>query len=72
MKALKARPICDVCNKTVDEITEEVDALETRVTWAVRCHGERERVVVPADVFRAAPVSIDFGRAFVGARRLGS
>lgn len=65
---MKARPICDVCEKPVESITEEVDALETRVTWTVRCHGERERVTVPAAALNA---SITFGRAFVGARRLG-
>lgn len=68
---VRAVPICDRCDKPVDELTEEVDDFLRRVTFTAACHGERERVTLTLEELARLPDSrLDFGRAFVKPRQL--
>jgi hypothetical protein len=63
-KTLNARPLCGVCNKPVEEFTEEEDGFGSEVVFTARCHGKRERVRV--DIAQAK--GINFGVAFAPAQ----
>jgi hypothetical protein len=66
--ALRAKPVCAICQKPVDRVHEEEDAVLDRWILTAYCHGERERVVLSFTDVSNGPIS--FGVAFSDVRRL--
>lgn len=60
---LTARPICGVCRRAVEKMTEEEDTYREVVIFTARCHGESERIVIPMGDHRLKGIS--FGRRTV-------
>ena len=73
-KSLDTRPVCDVCDKPVAQFFETYDSFARRVVYVARCHGDSERIdVTEAELEAMRGIgSMSFGRAFVGAKRIGS
>lgn len=71
MKELTARPICDRCNKPVEQFVEAFDDFAQRVIYVARCHGESERVDIDVKTIEAARKwDPQFGRAFLRLKEL--
>jgi hypothetical protein len=69
-KTLQARPRCALCDKPVEEFTEEEGFLDRMVVFVARCHGETERVKIGIEVLHNG--GIDFGLAFVPKNQLAA
>lgn len=65
VRELAARPMCGVCGKPVERMTEEEDTWGECVVFTAWCHGQRDRVFAPAAMIK----SISFGIAFAGSPR---
>lgn len=61
--SLKSRPTCDLCQKPVEEFTEEEGEglLRGFVIFVAKCHGQVERQKVPRRLTRG----LNFSKAFV-------
>jgi hypothetical protein len=59
----KKLPICDVCNKPVDNITCVENIRDYTTVWTANCHGEKEVVRMTDELLVTGDV--EFGRAFV-------
>lgn len=66
---LSARPTCAVCGKPVERFTEEENELTQCIRFTAYCHGQRERIELPAEVAMACK-SITLGVAFAPTRLL--
>lgn len=59
-RSLASRPVCGLCGKPVEEMTEEHDELREEVTFTARCHGARESQTVPAQLIRSVAFTVAF------------
>lgn len=68
VRELSARPVCSVCGKPVERMTEEEDDYgDGRVTFTAFCHGQREAIAIPMGDARLK--GITFGAAFASSPR---
>lgn len=68
MTTLHVRPTCAVCGTPVERVTEEHHedgVLKGRVSFTAFCHGDSERVTVPA----RHTTGLNFGLAFASSPR---
>lgn len=67
-RPLQARPTCAVCDKPVEEFTEEdlTGTLSGRVAFVARCHGASQRIVV----WKSQTRGLNFGTAFADSSRI--